>query len=303
MISFCIKTDNKNCINYLLTSLSSINLENIVFVHKVFSKYNNIIIHYLGSDTSLFYNELSSVICNCILENYESIIIHNLLLMNYFYFDESDLIKIKNNCSLMLQKSTKNSLVQNSVKKHEPSNYLSDTDFSSRVSLLWCDILHYITLNKSMILDGFISFRIADYIKLLDSAIDYSVNEFIINREYSEFIDLLKIYINSRPPEIDLVHLIYINGESILLDQYKNIISVTHANLDTHYLSDISFSSNDYALNSFLSLLPSKIIIHLIGQEDDFIQTLKLIFCNRITICTDCNICKTYKLITNSKTK
>ena len=301
MISFCIKTDNKKCINYLLTSLASIDLENIVFVHRVFSKYNNIIIHYLGSDSSSFYNELSSVICNCILENYESLIIRNLLLMNYFYFDEEDLLKIRNNCSTMLKHCTKH--MSEKAFMQENSSFVCDDEFSSRVYLLWCDVLHYITLNKSMILDGFVSFRIADYIKLLDSAVDYSVNEFIINREYSEFIDLLKIYINSRPPEVELVHLIYINGESILLDQYKNIISLTHNSLDTRYLSDISFSSNDYALNSFLSLLPSRIIIHLISQEDDFIQTLKLIFGNRITICTDCNICKTYRLINSTKTK
>ena len=67
------------------------------------------------------------------------------------------------------------------------------------------------------------------------------------------------------------------------------------------YLSDISFSSNDYALNSLLTLLPKKIYIHLIDNViDEFIHTLGLIFEDRAQICTDCNICRLYK---NSKIK
>ena len=62
------------------------------------------------------------------------------------------------------------------------------------------------------------------------------------------------------------------------------------------YLSDITFSSNDYTLNVLLSLLPKKIYIHLIDDKiDEFITTLILIFENRIDLCTECPICKIYK--------
>ena len=108
---------------------------------------------------------------------------------------------------------------------------------------------------------------------------------------------MLKLYINSKIPESELVHLVYVNEESILLDKNKNIISLTKNNLDKCYLSDISFSSNDYALNSLLTLLPKKIIIHLIGPMDDFINTLQTIFGDNVTLCTDCNICEFYKAL------
>ena len=42
---------------------------------------------------------------------------------------------------------------------------------------------------------------------------------------------------------------------------------------------------------------PKKIIIHLIVDEDDFIETLKLIFQNRLVICKECNICKTFEML------
>jgi len=137
---------------------------------------------------------------------------------------------------------------------------------------------------------------LTDYIKILDNLVDISVNKFVIDREYSEFIDLLKVYINSKDYGSDIVHLIYNDAESILLDKYKNIINLDNHILNSKYLSDITFSSNDYALNTLLTLLPQIIYIHIIDMEDEFINTLKLIFENRIYICNDCNFCKVYRL-------
>ena len=178
---------------------------------------------------------------------------------------------------------------------------LNNSNYSDRSLCLWTEILKYITENKSMILDGFVRFRVSKYLDYIDSCVDTAVNQFIIDREYFDFINLLKLYINSKPAQSDLLHLIYINGESILLDKEKQIISISKNSLNMSYLSDISFSSNDYALNTILSLLPSKIIIHLISSSDEFIDTLKLIYEDNVEICTNCNICKTYKLLNNAK--
>lgn len=289
MISICIKTNDKNIISYLMDQISIINLDNIFFVTKHFSKYNNVIVHYTGSNIPIFLDELTNVLTSCIIENFENKIIHSLLMLNYFYFDDIDINAIETN--------------SNNLLKSKMSNKMLPLEVYDRYDVLWNDVLRYISYNKSLILEGFVRFRISDYIKILDSYVDFAVNEFILNREYCEFIELLKMYINSKEPCTDLIHLIYVNEESILLDDNKNIISLTHNNLDSHYLSDISFSSNDYALNSLLTLLPKRIIIHLVSNEDEFINTVKLIFGKSVSICTDCKICRTYKLLNNSKTK
>ena len=76
----------------------------------------------------------------------------------------------------------------------------------------------------------------------------------------------------------------------------KNVILNSDELFNAKYLSDISFSSNDYTLNSLLSLLPKKIYIHLIDHQiDEFINTLHLIFENRVSLCLNCDICNLYK--------
>ena len=81
-----------------------------------------------------------------------------------------------------------------------------------------------------------------------------------------------------------------------MLDENKDLIIIRDDIFDRKILSDITFSSNDYILNSLLHLLPKKIYIHIVDNfVDEFINTLQLVFEDRITLCTDCNICNLYK--------
>ena len=146
-----------------------------------------------------------------------------------------------------------------------------------------------------MILEGFIIFRLKDYLEVLDYLVDLSVNSFIINREYNKFIVLLKDYINNEPSKIDILHLVYLNQEAILLDKNKTIIPVNDNILDAKYLSDITFSNNDYILNTILNLVPNKLYVHILNEEDEFLTTLKKIFQKRIKICYNCEICNFYR--------
>ena len=102
--------------------------------------------------------------------------------------------------------------------------------------------------------------------------------------EYLEFIELLKTYIQSKPIGANTLHLVYNNQASMVLDENKNLIEPDGEIFKHTYLSDISFSSNDYALNILLTIIPKKLIIHTETEDDEFINTLKLIFENRVVI-------------------
>ena len=183
------------------------------------------------------------------------------------------------------------------------SNDFSDI-FDKKFKLLYNVFYNFLLDNKSLYLQGFTNFRLKSYFKVLDDIVAEAVNCFVVEKEYLEFVSLLKLYINSQDSSCNLVHLIYTSNEeeSILLDENKEIINISHDNLNAKYLSDISFSSNDYTLNTLLTLLPKEIYIHLIDDYiDDFINTLITIFENRVHLCTDCNICNLYRHSTITK--
>lgn len=266
MKSFCIKTNNIQIINYLLKNLEISPLENIYFVYKEFKNFKNVIIHYTGLETNTFFTLLSEIITNCILYFYEPLLLKKILNFNFFYFDSYEQDLIKENCLKYISQQE----IQNiKYRKNE----------------IYTEVLKYIIENKYMILDGFVSFRLENYIYTLEEIVDYNVNEYVIEKEYTEFINLLKMYVDSKPPESSTIYLVYCNGESVLFNKNKDLIDLNENITNAKYLSDISFSSNDYALNALLSLLPAKIEIHLVGDEDEFINTLKLVFRNRVSIC------------------
>lgn len=277
MKSICIKTNNSETLQYLLNELNSLNLEQVCFSANQFRDYKNVIIHYTGDDNNLFLNKICYILSLLVIDEFENDLLTRILIQNYFYFDNNEKNQILNLCYDIM------------------ANDFSDI-FNHKLEILFNCFYSFLISNKSLVLKGFINFRIKPYIEILEEIISEAVNNFIIEKEYLEFTSLLRLYINSQVTGCETVHIVYSSSDSILLDENKNIISLTQDIFKSKYLSDITFSSNDYILNALLTLIPKKIHIHLITPcIDDFINTLKCIFDKRVSICTDCNICKLYK--------
>jgi len=121
---------------------------------------------------------------------YEPSLLKKLININYFYFDNQE----------------KNNILKLALNLISEDNNI---DFKNRKEKIYISTLKYIAENKAMILDGFVNFRLTEYTKTLDYCIDLAVNKFLIEREYLEFIDLLKLYISSRESKESILHLIY----------------------------------------------------------------------------------------------
>ena len=282
MKSVCIKNNNSNLLNYLLNELDYIEIEPVYISSNEFKNYKNIIVHYRGNDDKNFIHEISCILSCLIIDELEEKFLKQIILKNYFYFNYNERKHILDMCYDIFTDDF-------------------NTYFDKKYNCLIYNFEDYLTINKSIVLTGFINFRIKDYMIILENIVDEAVNTFIIEKEYLEFVSLLKMYISSQSCNCNVVHLIYNNENSILLDDNKNVINISDDIFKAKYLSDITFSSNDYALNSLLTLIPKKIYIHLIDNVvDEFIHTIGLIFENRTEICTDCDICKIYK---NNKIK
>ena len=279
MKSICIKLTNQKTTEYLLEQLNKFEIDNVYFSCKKFKFYYNVIIHFKGKDIDYFIKTLSQTLTFTIIDLYEKNIIDNLIRSEYFYFDSSERKKISN-------------ITYEDLYNIEEAVYSS----SDRFDLIYKKLYNYLKIYHSVVFKGFIIFRLRDYFEALLEQVDKSVTKYIVEKEYIEFISLLKLYINSEKSSCKEVHIIYNNSKPILLDECKNVINIEDNELNGKYLSDITFSSNDCALNTLLNLVPQKLYIHLIDDNiDEFINTLKLIFEDRVTFCTDCSLCKIYK--------
>ena len=205
MKSICIKTNDQNLLDYLLNELDYIEIKPVAISKNKFKNYKNIIIHYSGNDNEKFIHEVSCILSCLVIDELEESFLKMILLKNYFYFNSTEIKHILELC-------------------YEIFSDDFNTYFDKKYNLLIESFENYLMANKSIILTGFINFRIKSYMEILENVVDEAVNTFVVEKEYMEFISLLKMYINSQTSNCDVVHLIYNNSNSILLDKDKNQI-------------------------------------------------------------------------------
>ncbi len=266
MKSLCIKTNDSNILNYLLNELKNSEMKEICFSENKFKNYKNIIVHYIGDNVEEFLSQMSYIMCFMIIDIEEEEILKQKLNQNYFYFDSKEREEILAICF----------------------NIMADEfpeEFDRKFKILYNSFYKYMETNKSFVLSGFINFRLKEYIDILETVLSNAVNTFVIEKEYLEFISLLQLYINSQPCGCNVIHIVYSKSKAELFDENKNLIVIPDEIFKAKYLSDITFSANDYALNTLLNLLPKKIYVHLVDNySDEFINTLQLVFEGRVEI-------------------
>ncbi len=276
MISICIKDNDKNLQNFLINEINKSGIDNILYSKHSFKIYDNVIIHYKGNEIEAFYDFLSKALSKSIEIFYEPKKVKRLIQFEYFYFDKNDKKVIFDEYKILINKI---------------SNYEKDLKFN-KINI---PMKNYLKENKSIVLEGFLNFRLREYVEYLRDLLQESVDQFIIDKEYIEFVNLLKDYVDSKIPNNNIVNLVYVNNEAILLSQNGNFVELDK--FDSVYLSDISFSNNDYVLNTLVGLLPRQIILHLSTPKDNFIKTIELIFGDKVKTCNGCELCSAYKIL------
>ncbi|MBR2704134.1 MAG: hypothetical protein IKE91_01555 [Clostridia bacterium] len=280
MVSICFKSLNQKTINNLESLLEKNNIKNIIYTKRKFKIYYNLIIHFTGNNPSIFYKKLSDFFGQYIINNYEQKIIKSQLVLDFFYFSAIEQEEIFNILKYKLQEE----MIRN-----------------KKIIILNKTINSHIINDKKIYVDGFINFRIFDYKNYLNTILETEIHEFIIQKEYIQYVDLLRDYIkeknNNNENHAELIHLFYSNSEKTILDKNYNVITTTY---EKKYLSDISFSENDFILNSILSLMPKEIILHTNNKDDNFIIFLQKIFENKINYCNNCSICQNNQIIINN---
>lgn len=278
MKSLCVKTNNSLAIHYLLEQFEAMDIPDTYISFKEFHHFQNIILHCVDeSYTTPFIHAISNIVTKAVLLFFENDIIKNVISLNYFYFSGLEKNKIFEQCMKLLN---------------------NQEDSSARYDMINNKLFEYISTHHSLFLQGFLDFRLPDYQTFMNEKVDLAVNQFIIDKEYTEFINILRLYIRSESAASNTphLHLIYRHHHSVIINDEKEIVACNDNIAKAKYISDISFSSNDLALNTLLNLLPKRITVHLVDSyPDEFINTLELIFQDRVTLCENCDICDLYR--------
>jgi len=155
-------------------------------------------------------------------------------------------------------------------------------------------LTNYFKTEDNLIIDGFLRFRFFEYNDELYRILYETIDEFYVEKEYEEFINLLKLYIDEKPPMIDLLHVKQeSNGNFAFYDFKKNNISINIEKSEEINLIENFLTKEDILLSILMTLAPKRIIWHSKCKSENktIINTISEIFKERFTVCCGCELC------------
>ena len=176
------------------------------------------------------------------------------------------------------------------------SNIYSDGEISQRTFIQ--EKLYQYFLEEqtdTIVLEGFIRFRLVNCLEELEWLVDSVVDEFLIQKEYENFISMLKQFVNAQIPLVRTLHVCpEKNGRYVLYDE--NLKALTESQIlglepdeFEGYVND-----DDLLLSALVSLAPKKILVHNSGniKNKQLFDTIHKVFAERVVICEGCKICQ-----------
>lgn len=235
--------------------------------------------------TNVFDLYMSNILYNVVIDEYYKKDMQGFLTDTYFFLKYEEIKDIKR---LSLEAFKSEGAILNEYMVY----------FRNRKNSIIQKIMECIKENKEINIKGFITFRMKDLLEDLESIIDKVVESYMVEKEYNEFINLLKYFVEIQDSKIDKVNiLIQRDGSYKVLDESGNNIM----DLLLNDLSEVKYTGTvnieDMLISGLITNAPKSVVIH--GAENctnkEVLDTIKKVFENRAIICDECSMCKKIK--------
>lgn len=227
--------------------------------------------------TDALYQLAAETAADWVIQNEEETRLRQLIVQEFKYGKEEDIKEILSYLKPELSENDPEQQEMRTRRKHKVCQQL--------FSLL--------KDGNDLNLDGFMRFRFHDYMQELREMVEYAVDEFLMDRQYKEFISLLQYFVYIQEAKIPFAHLIHKGGNEfeLLNDRMETIdTSETNATLTMELLEkDVNFE--DLIVSTLISVSPQLIYIHTREPNLQMIQTISQIFENRVELCEYCGLC------------
>lgn len=151
----------------------------------------------------------------------------------------------------------------------------------------------YLEEHTQLHIDGFITFRLESYMSELREVVAYARDEYVLERQYQEFISLLKYFVYIQETKIPLAHLVHKGGHEFTLfnEQWQPLESAQVMDGMVVEMIDCDMEMEDMIVSTLIHVSPGHIIIHTREPESQVIKTIEQIFESRVHVCDYCNSC------------
>lgn len=230
---------------------------------------------------------VSNILYRIVIDNYRKKEILEFLTDNYFFLKQSEILEVEDEIVKILK-------CEELPKNDEAIFYLNN------INSMIEKIRDCISEKQEINVDGFITFRMRKLRSEIEKIIDKVVEKYMVEKEYKEFIKLLKYFVEVQESKIEEVN--------IIIDRDNNYIirDKEGKNLYYAFVSEIVSDQNNVDLNIEDVLISGLITnapknINIYGKENctnkEFLDTIEKVFENKVTFYKDSQDYKVEKII------
>lgn len=222
---------------------------------------------------------LARVLSDLILNHWQGLLLKDMIRENYYYFDKEE----------------KRSIFR--YAKHR----LGDRKDSSSVSLcsglrqkIMGKLLEFLSQHNQIVVEGFIRFRLKEYVQALEEAVEKAVDDFLMEKEYREFIHLLRYFVEVQEPRVNLVHLLQ-EGSGVfqLYDECCQAIRMDYFENLFCNMAQEELNYDDVLISTLITLAPRRVVVHRLKDcRSTLLDTIRHVFGERVQECLDCPLCR-----------
>lgn len=220
------------------------------------------------------YLYISNLIYKTIMDNFRRKEMLEYLTENYFFLNHEEIIDIDNEINKIV--------FQKNIIMDETSVYCLN-----RINSIVENIKAFLKETGYININGFIRFRMKAMIDTIEEIIDKIVDKYMVEKEYNEFIKLLKYFVDVQECKIEEIDLRILNNglyeikNGLGEDVFKEFLNEIKDNADEN-----TINIEDVIISGLITNAPRKIKIfnEVKCNNKEFLRTIKNVFGERVEV-------------------
>lgn len=216
---------------------------------------------------------VSNILYRIVIDNYRKKEMLEFLTDNYFFLKQSEILEVEDEILTVLKCEEK--------ARNEDAIYCLN-----KINNMIEKIRDCISEKQEINIDGFITFRMRNLRSDIEKIIDKVVERYMVEKEYKEFIKLLKYFVELQDCKIEEINIIIENNSNYLVkDKNGKDLYYDFFNEIASEQGKLDLNMEDILISGLITNAPRNINIY--GKENctnkEFLDTIENVFENRVT--------------------
>lgn len=230
---------------------------------------------------NMIYLYISNILYGIVVDQYRKKEMFDFLVDTYFFLKQEEIVEVEDKIMKILNG-------EDAVKDEKMFSCIN------KINSIIEKIKICLEENDEINIKGFITFRMKELREDIEDIIDIIVEDYMVEKEYKEFVKLLKYFVDIQESKIDEIN-IYIqeNGGYILKDENGNDVFDEFIKELSECKIDTEANVEDIIISGLITNAPKHVIIHRKDKciNSEFIDTIFNVFGDRVCYCSGCKGC------------